>query len=139
MTRPALNAQPAQKGIRYDNPRSARAEEGLIRLLYLDPGLARDRELPAAESFSSPVLGRFYAELLRRIQNGERISPGVLSGQFTPEEMSHFITVLNGTEDMANAGQAMADYIGIIAGREEPEEDLRALAEKYRKTKSFGG
>ena len=80
-----------------------------------------------------------HAELLRRIRSGERISPGVLSGQFTPEEMSHFITVLNGTEDMANAGQAMADYIGIIAGREEPEEDLRALAEKYRKTKSFGG
>ena len=138
-TRPVLNAQPAQKGIRYDDPRSARAEEGLIRLLYLDPGLARGKELPGAETFSSPVLGRFYAELLRRIQNGERISLGVLAGQFTPEEMSHFTTVLNGTEDLANAEQAMADYIGIIAGRGEPEEDLRALAEKYRKTKSFGG
>ena len=138
-TRPVLNAQPAQKGIRYDDPRSARAEEGLIRLLYLDPGLARGKDLPGAETFSSPVLGRFYAELLRRIQNGERISLGVLAGQFTPEEMSHFTTVLNGTEDLANAEQAMADYIGIIAGRGEPEEDLRALAEKYRKTKSFGG
>ena len=138
-TRPVLNAQPAQKGIRYDDPRSARAEEGLIRLLYLDPGLARGKDLPGAETFSSPVLGRFYAELLRRIQNGERISLGVLAGQFTPEEMSHFTTVLNGTEDLANAEQAMADYIGIIAGRGEPGEDLRALAEKYRKTKSFGG
>ena len=37
-SRPASTAQPAQKNIRYDDPRSARAEEGLIRLLYLETG-----------------------------------------------------------------------------------------------------
>ena len=138
-TRPAVNAQPTQRGIRYDDPRSARAEEGLIRLLYLDPGLARGKELPAAEAFSSPLLGRFYAELLRRIRAGERISPGVLAGQFTPEEMSHFTAVLGGTEDLSNGERAMDDYIKIITGGAEAEEDLRALAEKLRQTKSYGG
>ena len=138
-TRPSVNAQPAQRGIRYDDPRSARAEEGLIRLLYLDPGLARGRELPDAAQFSSPLLGRFYAELLRRLQSGERISLGVLSGQFTAEEMSHFTTVLDAPEDLSNGERALADYIQIIAGRGSEEEDLRALAEKYRKTKSYGG
>ena len=138
--RPEQNAQPRQRGIRYDNPRSARAEEGLIRLLYLDPGLARGRELPGPEKFSSPLLGRFYAELLHRVQAGERISPGVLAGQFSPEEMSHFTAVLEGTEDLSNGQRAMDDYIQIIAGREqEQEDDLRALAEKYRQTKGYGG
>ncbi len=139
-TRPSVNAQPVQRGIRYDDPRSARAEEGLIRLLYLDPGLAKGKTLPEAAQFSSPLLGRFYSELLRRIQSGERISLGVLAGQFTSEEMSHFTAVLGAPEDLTNGERAMADYINVIAGRgKDEEEDLRALAEKYRKTKSYGG
>ena len=137
-TRPSVNAQPIQKGIRYDDPRSARAEEGLIRLLYLDPGVIRGREVPEPSQFSSPLLGRFYGELLRRAQAGERISLGVLAGQFTPEEMSHFTTVLAGTEDLSNADKALADYIQVITARQqEQENDLRSLAEKYRKTKGF--
>ena len=140
MTRPGLTAQPAQRGIRYDDPRSARAEEGLIRLLYLDPGLARGKDLPDPQRFSSPLLGRFYAELLGRVRAGERISMAVLAGQFTPEEMSHFTAVVDGTEDLSNGARAMDDYIQIIVGSgQEQDEDLRALAEKYRKTKSYGG
>ena len=138
-SRPSVNAQPVQRGIRYDDPRSARAEEGLIRLLYLDPGLAKKAGLPRPEQFSSPLLGRFYAELLRRIQSGERISLGVLAGQFTAEEMSHFTAVLDAPEDLSNGAKALSDYIDVIAGRESDEEDLRALAERYRKTKSYGG
>ena len=139
-TRPSVTAQPVQRGIRYDDPRSARAEEGLIRLLYLDPGLAKGRELPDPAQFSSPLLGRFYAELLSRTRAGERISLGVLAGRFTPDEMSHFTAVLGGTEDLTRGEQAMADYIKIITGSDGgQEEDLRALAEQYRKTKSYGG
>ena len=139
-TRPGLTAQPVQRGIRYDDPRSARAEEGLIRLLYLDPGLARGKDLPDPQRFSSPLLGRFYAELLGRVRAGERISMAVLAGQFTPEEMSHFTAVVDGTEDLSNGARAMDDYIRIIVGSgQEQDEDLRALAEQYRKTKSYGG
>ena len=139
-SRPADNAQPDQRSIRYDDPRSARAEEGLIRLLYLDPGLARGHELPDAAQFSSPLLGRFYAELLGRIRSGESISPGVLAGRFTAEEMSHFTTILGAPEDLANSAKAIDDYIGIINSRGADDgEDLRAVAEKYRQTKSYGG
>lgn len=138
--RPEMAAQPRERGIRYDDPRSARAEEGLIRLLYLDPGLARIRELPDPAQFSSPLLARFYTELMTRIQAGERISLGVLAGQFTPEEMNHFTAVLQGTEDLSNAQRALDDYIHIIAGdTDRQEDDLRALAEKYRQTKGYGG
>ena len=138
--RPAQTVQPKVREFRYDDPRSARAEEGLIRLLYLDPGLARGRELPEPEKFSSPLLARLYRELLLRVQNGGAISMAVLAGQFTPDEMGHFTSVLEAPEDLSNGERAMADYIEIIAGRGgDGEDDLRALAEKYRKTKSYGG
>ena len=139
-TRPTANAQPALRGIRYDDPRSARAEEGLIRLLYLDPGIARGRELPDPSGFSSELLGRFYSELLERIRTGERISPGVLAARFTSEEMSHFTSLLEAPEDLSNAERAMDDYIAVIKARgEEENEDLASMAEKMRKTKSYGG
>ncbi len=138
-TRPAQTAQPVFRSIRYDDPRSARAEEGLIRLLYLDPSLARGRELPEPECFSSPVLGKFYAELLGRIQSGESLSMGVLAGRFTPDEVSHLTSVLNGTADLQNAPKALDDYIHIISHREDDSEDLRQMAEEYRKTKAYGG
>lgn len=80
MARPAQTAQPSRREFRYENPRSARAEEGLIRLLYLDPGLARGKELPEPEQFSSPLLGRFYRELRQRAENGAPISMAVLAG-----------------------------------------------------------
>ena len=138
--RPVQTAQPAQRAIRYDDPRSARAEEGLIRILYLDPGAAKGKDLPPPESFSSPLLARLYRELLRRVQTGETISMAVLAGQFTGDEMSHFTAVLGAPEDLAHADKAISDYIAVITGRTEDEgDDLRALAEKYRKTKSFGG
>ena len=139
-TRPAQNAQPWMRSIRYDDPRSARAEEGLIRLLYLDPGLARGRELPGADRFSSPVLARFYTELLERIQGGGSLSPGVLAGRFTPDEISLLTAILEGTEDLSNGEKALADYINIITDRGADEsEDLRKMAEKFRKTKGYGG
>ncbi len=139
-SRPTQTAQPAQRSIRYDDPRSARAEEGLIRILYLDPGAAKGKTLPPPESFSSPVLARLYRELLRRVQTGETISMAVLAGQFTGDEMSHFTSVLGAPEDLSHADKAISDYIAVITGRtEDAEDDLRTLAEKYRKTKSFGG
>ena len=136
-TRPASTAQ---RGIRYDDPRSARAEEGLIRLLYLDPGIARGRKLPDPSAFSSELLGRFYSELLERIRTGERISLGVLAGRFTSEEMSHFTSLLEAPEDLANADRALEDYIAVITDRgAEEDEDLAKMAAKMRKTKSYGG
>ena len=137
---PMKTVQPANREFRYEDPVSARAEEGLIRLLYLDPGLARKRELPGAEQFTSPLLGRFYAELLHRIGENAPISTGVLTGQFTGEEMSHFIGILNKEEDLSNGDRALGDYIDTIIGRQtDREADLADLAKKYRQTKGYGG
>lgn len=138
-TRPAQLAQPKQKEFRYDNPRSAKAEEGIIRLLYLDPALAKKRTLPAPEKFSSPVLARFYSELLHRIESGLSFSMAVLEGLFSPEEMSHFIAVTEKAEDISNSVQAFDDYEKILTEPDDVQEDWQQLIERKKENDKYGG
>jgi len=63
-----------------------------------------------------------------------------MAGQFDPDEMSHFITILNKEEDLKNGDKAMSDYIETITGRRtDREADLAELAKKFRQTKGYGG
>ena len=55
---PVQGVQPKERELRYDDPVSATAEEGVIRLLFMDPALAKRAALPPAEDFSSPELKR---------------------------------------------------------------------------------
>ena len=137
--RPVQMAQPAQKEFRYDNVRSAMAEEGVIRTLVLNPELAKSQELPDAALFTSNVLAKFYREVTRRIQSGESLSVGVLEGVFSPEEMSHFLRVTRKAEDAANSEKAFCDYVKTIRDKEDPEEDLLALAAAKKKNDNYGG
>ena len=58
--------QPAARELRYEDPESAAAEEGLIRLLYLEPALIQSGALPLVSDFSAPALGKIYEILLSR-------------------------------------------------------------------------
>ena len=69
-SRPERQAQPAEKEYRYTDPGSAAAEEGLIRLLYLEPALGQAPGLPAAEEFSSPALAHIYSVIRARRARG---------------------------------------------------------------------
>ena len=49
-------------------------------------------------------------------------------------------TMMQCWEDLANADRALEDYIAVITDRgAEEDEDLAKMAEKMRKTKSYGG
>ena len=111
---PAIQLQPKSRGLRYENIRSARAEEGVRRLLLLDP--ARHRELTQLrpEEFSSPLLGKAYALLLRRAEDGLSTQLSLLAGELTGEEMDHLTQVASSPESMANSRQSLADYIAVI-------------------------
>lgn len=140
--RPARSLQPAERGVRYENIRSAAAEEGLIRLLYLEPSLAKAPELPEPELFSSPLLGRLYAELLARARNGQETSMALLGQAFTAAEQSHLSAIVQKPELLQNAEKALSDYIEIIRSERQmavSQDDLRAIAEKYRQRKGYGG
>lgn len=112
----------ARETIRYNDPASAVAEEGVIRLLYLEPGLASSPKLPAAEEFSSPELGHIYSVLLARLREGKAVTADVLGGELEAKEVSQLVSILQKPEALSNSTQALDDYTGRIRERRRIKE-----------------
>ncbi len=137
--------QPTERAFRYDNVRSARAEEGLIRLLLMDESRFPEPLPLSPEDFSSPVLRKAFFTLWGIRQNGLPVSFHQLSEALTQEEISHITAVCQGPESPENASKALSDYIRVI--REEADKrsgrtdgDILELAQrKYKKQKPKGG
>ncbi|MCF0120887.1 MAG: DNA primase, partial [Oscillospiraceae bacterium] len=70
MQRISAASQPADKSLRYENPASAKAEEGVIRLLIVDQSLFDELDGLKPEEFSSPFLAKIYSSLLNRHEAG---------------------------------------------------------------------
>ena len=141
---PAVQLQPKSRQLRYENIRSARAEEGVIRLLLLDPALLPETEGLDPSQFSSPLLAKLYVLLQQRHSQGLSLQLGALSGVLTPEEMSHITGIVEQPESPTNRRQALRDYIAIIqteaAIRGGSDIDpLLAARDKFREKKSYGG
>ena len=139
---PALTVQPAQRGSRYTNLRSAMAEEGVIRLLHLDPTLFGDTPPLTPEEFSSPLLGKIYGAMWH--QRGNRSGLSALTGELSGDEMSHLTTLLQKPESTANASQALADYIRVIREEQTKRDDsgvdpLLLAMETFKDKKRYGG
>ncbi len=144
LSRPAQAAQPRDRGIRYENLRSAAAEEGVLRLLWLDAGLFRGRSDIRPEDFSSPLLGRMYAALKAQADSGAPPSLGPLYEDFTAEEVSHLTQILQKPEDLSNGERALSDYIEIMHESSAQTQDLSpeallSVAEKLKQKKGYGG
>ena len=141
---PAAQLQPKERELRYDNIRSARAEEGVLRLLVQNDGAFPDEAPLAPEQFSSPLLGRAYGLLWQARAEGRRPSLPVLAEQFSQEEMNHLTSVCQQPVSLKNADQALADYIRIIrdeAGKRSGAvtDPLLAALEKNKGKKGTGG
>lgn len=142
---PAMQLQPKERGLRYDNIRSARAEEGVLRLMVMDPSLFRETEGLTPEEFSAPLLGRVFAILRERHENGRSTLLAALAGDLTAEEMNHMVRVVDQPEDRANSRSALRDYIEIIRTEAvkrrvaDQTDPLLAAREKYREKKAYGG
>ncbi len=149
LTRETLNVsaarQPRDRTIRYTDLRSAMAEEGVVRLLFLDGTLAEKCGALPPEDFSSPVLGRVYALQLRAHEEGRGLSPSALAGELSGEEMSHLTTLLQKSENPGRADQALSDYIRIIRERADQRmgrgetDPLLAAMERSKEKKGYGG
>lgn len=144
--RPERQAQPAEKELRYEDPVSARAEEGLIRLLSLEPALGKREGLPAAGDFSSPALGHIFEVLLERIRRHESVSSANLGEVLTGPEMSLLVRIQQAPVNLQQGDRALEDYIKCIQEHKEQREqknaplDLLALAKKQReKGKRYDG
>ena len=134
---PANNFQPKERELRYDNVRSARAEEGVIRLLLLDASLYPKATL-TEDKFSSPFLGKVYRLLKERWQAGETPRIPMLTGDLSRDEMSRLVQAADQPETGQNSAKALSDYIEIIeaewAKRQVSGVDaLLAVREQKRK------
>jgi len=141
-TQPAKTAQPEARELRYENIRSARAEEGVLRLLLRDPALFRENIAVTAEDFSSPVLGNIFLLLQQRLREGSSIGLPTLAGSLSGEEISLLTRIEQEPENIANGERALADYIKIIHAEKNkrvPGGGFAALAEEIKKQKGYGG
>ena len=142
---PAVQLQPKERSLRYENIRSARAEEGVLRLLVMDDSLFPPEPPLREEQFSSPLLGRVFSLLWQAKAEGRPVSLASLSADLSSEEMSHISAVCQQPESAQNARQALADYIRVIRSEYEKRagggqtDPLLAAAEKYKDKKGTGG
>ncbi len=140
---PAAELQPKERDLRYENLKSARAEEGVLRLLMLDEGLFAHLGELKAEDFSSPFLGQVFGLFCQRHREGKPVEPELLAGQLAPEQVVRLAEILKSPEALSHGEAAMADYIEIIeterAKRREDIDPLLAAREKYLEKKSYGG
>lgn len=139
---PAAQLQPKERTLRYENMRSARAEEGVLRLLILDEGLFPPTPPLEETDFSSPLLGRAFGLLWQAKEAGRPVTLAALTGTLSPEEMSHIAAVCQQPESTQNGGRALADYIRVIREERTPEDGrdpLLAATEKYKDKKGTGG
>ena len=136
---PARNLQPKERSIRYNNLRSARAEEMVLGQILREPALIAQIPDLKAEMFSSSYLGRAFTQLTERYRQGLQVNLGILT-DFTPEEMSQ-ITGIVQQQGPVNE-RSLQDCAAVI--REEyqksqtkTEDDIMRLREKLQKSKGI--
>ena len=135
---PARNMQPKTRAIRYDNVKSAMAEETVLAMTMKEPALFDKTGELTEKMFSVEVLGKAFAQLRQRHSQGLEVSGSVLT-DFTPEEMSHMIGIVHRHDGPVNE-QALLDCIRIIRAEHQAQnissdDDLLALQKKMRERK----
>ena len=135
---PVAAVQPRERALRYDNPRSAMAEEVVIRLLALDDSLFGQTPPLKQSDFSSPLLGKCFAAFWAQHAEGRRVGLATLGEEFTAQEISHLTGILQKPGSIRNAAPALQDCLDVIRTearkRSSPDGDpLLAAMERYNK------
>ena len=143
---PARQLQPKSRELRYANLRSARAEEGVLRVVLLDGEFFRQAEAAglSPELFSSALLGKAYALLRERWRAEKSVTLAALEGQFSLEEMDQLAAAVQEPQPRNTAQAALEDYIQLIlleCGRKDirSERDLGELRQALKQKKAYGG
>ena len=137
---PAKNRQPQVGKIRYNNVKSAMAEEMVLALCLRESALLDHTAGLKPEMFSSELLGKVFSQLCSRHSQGLEVSLSGLT-DFTPEEMSHIAGILHRQNGPVNE-QALLDCIRTIqdehqSGNVTTDEDLRLRQERMKQRKGI--
>ena len=135
---PVKALQPKDRSIRYENMRSARAEESIIAQILREPALLEQIGKLKQSDFSVELLGRVYGQLRSRYESGLEVSLGVLA-DFTAQEMSHVTMISQQHQGPVNE-QALRDCVDtVLAERQRAnvstDDDLLALRNKLKESK----
>ena len=137
---PVKNLQPKSRSIRYDNVRSAVAEEMVLSQCLREPALLDKTGTLSREMFSSELLGQVFDQLRQRHSQGLEVSVATLT-DLDPEQMSHIAGIVQRQSGPVSE-QALDDCIQTIcreyqAGSAKTKEDLMALRDNLLKSKGF--
>ena len=137
---PARNCQPVVGKIRYNNVKSAMAEEMLLALWLRQSALLDHTAGLKPEMFSSDLLGKVFSQLMSRHKEALEVSLSGLT-EFTSEEMSHIAGILHRQNGPVNE-QALQDCIRTIqdeyqSARVTTDEDLRLRQERMKQRKGM--
>ena len=139
---PAAQLQPKSRAIRYDNMKSAMAEEAVIAMVLKAPALLDQTGQLSRERFSSPLLGQVYEQLQARHREGLEVSLTGISDLGT-EEMSHVTGIFHRHQGPVSE-QALRDCVQTIlaehqSSRVETADDLLAFRNKMKERKGIKG
>ena len=137
---PAKNCQPQVGKIRYNNVKSAMAEEMVLALCLRSSALLDHTASLKAEMFSSELLGKVFSQLSARHKEGMEASLSILT-DFTSEEMSHIAGILQRQNGPVNE-QALLDCIRTIQDEYQStkvttDEDLLLRRERMKQRKGI--
>ena len=137
---PAQTLQPKARGIRYDNVKSAMAEETLLAQVLREPALLEKTRNLKAEEFSAPLLAKVYSQLRTRYDSGLEVSAAVLE-DLSAEESAHIALVLQRQEGNVS-DQVVSDCVRTIqsqhqASQVHSEQDLLAMREQLKQRKGY--
>ncbi len=144
---PVAAAQPKDRTLQYQNIKSARAEEGILAMLFTDQSLmpyVRQRIQP--EQFTAPTLAAIYQHALALEDAGNLISVAAFEGVLAESEMNLLCSIVSESVSTQQRTKALEDYINTILlqqARQEPtqgmEDPLTVFARKQKEKKGYGG
>jgi len=137
---PARNRQPQVGKIRYNNVKSAMAEEMVLALCLRHSALLDHTASLTPEMFSSELLGKVFDQLSRRHREGLEVNLSGLT-DLTGEEMSHIAGILHRQNGPVNE-QALQDCIRTIQDEYQStkvatDDDLLARRERMKQRKGI--
>ena len=136
---PAQALQPKTRSVRYDNLKSAMAEEGILAQAFLDPTLMGETDLTGS-AFSVPLLGKVYDQMLAMYKAGYEVSIASLA-DISQEEMSHITGITQRLQGPVNR-EAFRDCVQTVrsasqASRVTSNEDLLSFRNKLKERKGL--
>lgn len=137
--------QKVQMGVmpqQYQSLSRGKAEEGILRVLQLEPRyLEKTKELKGTD-FSVEVLGRLFEVMKARYFQGFSVELPVLGESFRPEEMNYLVEIVSQPQDFGTLDVAIDDYLHILEEELEKaflqniegsrDEILLAMKEKFK-------